>query len=190
MKKNIKYAGIAAATLLMVAPLAAPVFSTTSTAKAADDSTTTDTSKLDDATQAALTRVLGTLQSSTTYSGKLDFSDVKAVYGQTDLTALPTTTTSSDTPSATTEGTDGTGDTAAAPTETPKATSIFGLASIAKAATSTPLAGDPTTLDKAVTFGVQGVKDGTVLTNASDFGVYIGNAAKSSITLRVTAYLK
>ncbi|WP_404825421.1 hypothetical protein, partial [Companilactobacillus zhongbaensis] len=165
MKKNIKYAGIAAATLLMVAPLAAPVFSTTSTAKAADDSTTTDTSKLDDASQAALTRVLGTLQSSTTYSGKLDFSDVKAVYGQTDLTADDST-------------------------ETTKGTSIFGLASIAKAETSKPLEDDPTTLDKAVTFGVQGVKDGTVLTNASDFGVYIGNAAKSSITLRVTAYLK
>lgn len=42
MKKSIKYAGIAAATLLAVAPVAAPVVSTT-TAQAASTSTTTDT---------------------------------------------------------------------------------------------------------------------------------------------------
>ncbi|WP_164507349.1 hypothetical protein, partial [Companilactobacillus furfuricola] len=61
MKKSIKYAGVAAATLLMIAPLTAPVFSTASTAKADDQSsdngsTTTDSSTLDDATQASLNR--------------------------------------------------------------------------------------------------------------------------------------
>ncbi|WP_363473068.1 hypothetical protein [Companilactobacillus musae] len=42
MKKSIKYAGIAAATLLTVAPVAAPVLSTVSTAQAADAGNTPD----------------------------------------------------------------------------------------------------------------------------------------------------
>lgn len=177
MKKNIKYAGVAAATLLMIAPLTAPVFSTASTAKADDTSsapttttsddqssdngsTTTDSSTLDAATQASLNRVFGTIQSTVTPTSTPDFSDVAKAYGTTNLT------------NSTTAG-----------------TGLFGLTSISSALSSDPLSTDTAALDKAgVTYGVQGVRDGTALTSASDFNLYIKDAKTSAITLRITAY--
>lgn len=183
MKKNIKYAGIAAATLLMVAPLAAPVFSTTSTAKAADDTTGTtttgadatagtdtssstdsETPTLDAKTQKALDGVFATLQSSTTYDPTLTtyFDDIANNYTKKDY-------------SATFPATD--------------AKSIYGLVSIQAARFNQPDSTYPGLLSAAgVTFGIQGVKDGQVLTSANDFKLYAKSAGSSGVTLRVTAY--
>lgn len=80
MKKSIKYAGIAAATLLTVAPIAAPVVSSTTTVQAADGDTDIHTSDLTaDQVNEAVSSWQGTLVSKTYGSNSNNNGDFPAV---------------------------------------------------------------------------------------------------------------
>lgn len=157
MNKNIKYAGLATAALLLVAPAAAPAvnsLSNVTTAQAA-----TNNGNLTDAQTASLNKFFGVLQASNPSSATNkfpDFTDVATNYTSTKLTY----------------------------------TQLIALTSVASAMQSTILPADVTNL-ASVTFGVQGVRDGSVLSNVSDFNTYVKTAAANpgdSVTLRITAY--
>ncbi|MFD1418341.1 hypothetical protein [Companilactobacillus keshanensis] len=174
MKKSIKYAGVAAATLLAVAPVAAPVLSSSvTTVQAAADKDTTST------VQNAASSYLNNLKSSTTVAAAADLPDLSTLLATaTNGTATVPFNTYSDSDVYKLNTANATNDANLNLTNNVSNVTLSGISAVTTAGATRSIS-NKADYDKAV---AEGLKSVTLTVGIGSFGTEAGDDGVTTIT--------